>query len=336
MRFFRPRRALVCAAAVSFVWAAGCAARFVRATGTETVDRTPERLRRGEYLVETVSACGVCHSGRDGGDFVFDGESTSLHLAGGYGLALPEMGLDLWFPNLTPDARTGLGRWSDDEVMRAIRDGVSRDGRMLVPAMPYRSYRAMSDEDVRSVVAYLRSLPAVSSPAPPRPSRVRGLAGFLLARGAEHRAPAAHVSAPDPSDRVAWGGYLVRIAGCPDCHARKTSGVMRAPADPMWMAGGAWDDLPGVGRVYMRNLTPDRATGLGRWTQEDFIRAMRTGMRLDGKRMAPPMSLYMAHWSAMDDADLKAIAEYLFSLPPASNPVPERALVPDVRDAYDR
>lgn len=313
---------------------ASCTRPVLRPATSEVVEATGARLERGEYLVDVVSACGVCHTGRAAGDFVFDGESSDQYLAGGYSLTLPEMGLDLYFPNLTPDRATGLGAWSDDEVMRAIRDGVSRDGRLLVPAMPFRSYRAMSDEDTRAIVAWLRSVPGVRSEKP-RASRVRGIPGFLLRHGAEHRAPVTSVTAPDRRDAVAYGGYLVRVAGCPDCHARKPNGVMRASRDPLWMAGGAWDDLPGVGRVYMRNLTPDRDTGLGRFDAKQIANAMRSGRRLDGKRMAPPMSLYMSHWSALHDEDLDAIVAYLQALPPARNPIKERELDPSFRKEFE-
>ena len=313
---------------------AACTGRYVRRTTSVKFDRSDARIERGHYLVDSVGACGTCHSGREGGDFVFDGESVDLYLAGGYGVELKEMGLSLFFPNLTPDPDTGLGLWSDDEIARAIRDGVTREGRLMVPAMPYRSFHDLSDDDVQAIVAYLRSIPAVKSPRPRRASKIAGLAGFLVRHGAEHRAPVKSVPAPEAKSPVEYGGYLVRAAGCPDCHARKPSGVMRKPTDPLWMAGGAWDDLPGIGRVYMRNLTPDPETGLGRYDAAKIVAAMRSGTRLDGKKMAPPMSLYMSHWSTMTDDDLQAIAEYLTSLPAAKNAIPPRRLVADVADAY--
>ncbi|MFZ5472218.1 MAG: c-type cytochrome [Myxococcota bacterium] len=307
---------------------AACTGKYIRPTTDEKVEATAERLARGEYLVNSVGACGGCHSGREGGDnlhaFINSGESTEKYLAGGIGDTVPEMGATLFMPNLTSDEETGLGTWTDDEIMRAIRDGIGKDGRLLFPMMPFNSYQHMSDEDVRSIVAYLRSIPKVKTKS--GKSEMGGFVGFLLRRGVAHHLPATNVPPPDKSNQVKYGEYVMRLGHCWECHAATSDGMPRQEDDPLWMAGGRVEELPGLGKVPIRNLTPDKETGLGNYTAEQIKQAMRTGTRLDGKKMAPPMSLYISHWSTMTDEDLDALVSYLQSLKPAKNAIPEREL----------
>ncbi len=311
---------------------AACTGKYIRPTTDEKVEATPERIARGEYLVNGVGACGSCHSGRDSeandfAAFVQAGESTSKYLAGGFQIELPGIGAKVFMPNLTPDEETGLGSWTDDQIIRAIRDGVGRNGELLFPMMPFNAYQHMSDEDVRAIVAYLRTVPKVKT-ARGR-TEVPGIAGFMLARGVAHHLPVKDVPPPDKSNPVAYGRYVMFLGHCSECHAAKPDRRPRTEDDPMWMAGGAVEEIPGIGKVYVRNLTPDPDTGLGRYSAEQIKNAMRKGTRLDGRKMAPPMSIYMAHWSTMTEEDLDALVTYLKSLALAKNQVPERALTPE-------
>lgn len=307
---------------------AGCTAKYVRPTTSEVVEPTPERLARGEYLVKTVAACGACHDGRQSGDLK-DPADPALTLAGGNYLR-SESGIAVWIPNITGDEETGIGSWTDDEIIRSIRDGVKRDGSFLFPAMPYGAYQHISDEDVRAIVAYLRSVPPVKL------SRTRGEnvlpfpMRMALGMGVAMHEPVTSVPEPDRTNPVRYGEYLARVAHCTECHSLGRLGV-RAQGDE-WMAGA---DMamrePGVGSVWAANLTPDKETGLGRYSAEQIKMSLRSGMRLDGKPMAPPMSYLMPYLPLAEEKDLDAIVAYLQALPPVKKKVPARELTPEYK-----
>src|SRR5579859_3408551 len=150
--------------------ATGCIGRYVRKTTGEKIEATAERLQRGKYLVDGPAACGACHTTWNNGTYL-DGESDE-YLAGGNYIEVKSQGYGVWVPNITPDPKTGIGNWSDDQIMRAIRDGVNADGHLLLPFMPFSSYQHMSDEDVRAIVAYLRSIPPREQKRPRRANQV--------------------------------------------------------------------------------------------------------------------------------------------------------------------
>src|ERR1700730_16805978 len=137
-----------------------------RAVWSRRFARTPERLARGRYLVTAVNGCLHCHSPHDW---------TRREAPIPAGWAGAGQGPIMWkelpghvvAPNLTPDPETGTGTWSDDALARAIREGVGHDGRALFPMMPFQKFRALSDEDLASIVVFLRSLPPVRNPLPP-------------------------------------------------------------------------------------------------------------------------------------------------------------------------
>src|SRR5580698_3137747 len=134
---------------------------------TIKVAMTPERIARGAYIFTSVADCDGCHSQRD---FSLVGGPVVVSAGRGRGMLLSDWNIGLpgvvVAPNLTPDVETGLGKWTDGEKIRAIRDGVDREGTALFPMMPYAVFRNMSDEDVESVVAFLDSLPPVKNPLP--------------------------------------------------------------------------------------------------------------------------------------------------------------------------
>jgi cytochrome c553 len=302
-----------------------CSGKYVRPTTQERITSSPERLARGGYLVNQAMSCGACHT-THAGDFVLTGERADKYLAGN-AFELKDEGIKLWIPNITSDVDTGLGGWSDDEIMRALRDGVAKDGHLMFPLMPFSSYRHVSDEDLRAIVAYLRSVPPVKSPRPFQ-NELGFFLSFLVNRGVMHQEPVRSVPEPDRRNQLKYGEYVMRLGHCWECHSR----TGRAPRD-VGEAGflGGWsepDDLPGVGKVYMRNLTPDPETGLGKYTAAQLERALRDGRRLDGKRFAPPMSFFTPHLSGLSQEDMDALVAYLRSVPPAKNAIPERALLP--------
>jgi len=313
---------------LSVVAVLGCTGKYVRPTGAAPIEATPARLERGGYLVNQVCSCGFCHSSREQGDILTETERADAFLGGGNVYHDEASGLAIWIPNLTHDAKTGLGLWSDDEVLRALRDGVRPDGRFLFPLMPYDNFQHLSDEDARAIVAYVRSAPPYHQKAPRQPLKL-GLLYHLLFEtfGVQLHRPARDVP-PPASDPVSRGRYLAQIATCTYCHSAGKRGP-RLPGDPLYMAGGEvpFED-PAIGKVWARNLTPDLETGLGRYSPAQVKAAIQSGVRLDGKKMAPPMSQLIPHYSGMTDGDLDAIVAFLKSLPPVHRAVPERQLVP--------
>src|SRR5579859_6178357 len=135
-----------------------------RALTNRTFESTPQRVARGRYIATALSGCSYCHTPHD-----WASAGTPMVVGKeGAGEVLPYADLPgrIVAPNLTPDTETGAGRWTDDQLARAIREGIGHDGRPLFPIMPYQHYRNMSDEDLASIVVYLRSLPAVHNPLP--------------------------------------------------------------------------------------------------------------------------------------------------------------------------
>ncbi len=259
---------------------------------------TPERLRRGEYLVHSVSNCMGCHA-----KYVEKSDPPVLLSREGAGNVLYEQGnVRLVAPNITSDPATGIGKWSDDAIARAIREGIAADGSTLFPVMPYEHFRHMSDEDVASVVVFLRSLPPVHSDLPP--SKIP----FMFARSVQSvpQPVTEPVPEPDMSTPAKRGAYLVTMGHCSDCHTPVNSKFQ--PISGMEMAGGSEIDKG----VFSANLTPD-ASGIGYYDESLFIKTMRTGYV--GARK---LNLFMPWWAFrnMTDDDLKAVFAYLRTLKP--------------------
>jgi hypothetical protein len=165
--------------------------------------------------------------------------------------------------NITPDRETGIGNWTDGEKIRAIREGISRDGTMLFPMMGYERFRRMSDEDVYSLVAFMNTLPAVKNPVPR--SKI-AFPASLMTKSAPR--PAGHVPPPDRTNKVKYGEYLVTLAGCMECHTPASKGK---PLFGMTLSGGEKFQFPGGMVVVSANITPDAQTGIGRWSEQDFL-----------------------------------------------------------------
>jgi cytochrome c553 len=331
------RLGVVGRAFLGLVWlaAGACSGKYVRPVTSEKVDPTPERLVRGGYLVNQVCACGACHTTREHGHIAAEPERADAFLGGGNVFVANGMSEGIWIPNITPDVETGVGGWTDDELMRAIRDGVAKDGHFLLPFMPFGAYQFMSDEDLRSIVAYLHTVPAYKQPKPRSENQLGLLPRVLFTKiGVQMHLPAHDVAQPDKSDPLKLGEYIATIGACSECHSLTKKGP-RKRGDPQYLAGseGPMED-PSFGKTWARNLTPDQETGLGKYHAELIKQAMRNGTRLDGKRMAPPMSLMLPHYSGMAEEDLNALVAYLKSLPPARHQVPDRELVPAAKAIY--
>lgn len=282
---------------------------------------TPERLTRGQYLFDHAAGCIDCHSTRDWTKYAgpvvpgTTGKGGDLY---GTNLGLPG---DFYARNITP---AGVGDWTDGELVRAITAGVDRDGEPLFPIMPYPKYAQMAKEDVEAIVAYMRTLPAIPNAVP---SHNLTFPMQLVVRTLP--APAQFGSRPDPRDRVRAGAYLA--VGCSDCHTPSMQGV---PVAGMDFAGGMEFPLPGGGYVRTANLTSDATTGIGTWTEQQFVDKFTTMAESPDQVLATPAERRkntVMPWKVlggMTREDLAAIYQYLRSLPPVVNRVQKHSDTP--------
>jgi cytochrome c553 len=269
---------------------------------------TPERLARGTYLVQHVTPCMECHSPHRWAEH---DAPIQVNLIGA-GQEIPMKGLPgrVVAPNLTPDLETGAGTWTDDQLVRAIREGIGHDGRALFPMMPYQHFRSLSDEDVASIVVYLRALPPVrrQQPATELAFPVR----YLIRSVPEPLT--APVASPDVSTPVKRGAYLVSVAACGECHTPQDDHGQ--PIAGMEFAGGFVFEGP-WGRVASANLTPS-PSGIPYYDLALFKEVMRRGYA-----KARPINQIMP-WHAfggMTDDDLSAIFAFLTTLKPVAHRV---------------
>jgi mono/diheme cytochrome c family protein len=266
---------------------------------------------RGSYLVNTIMACGNCHTPRDpAGHLIADKQ-----LSGGIYFTTPAFLATA--ANITPDPETGIGQWTDDEIKRALMQGVRPNhGRLpgvpLAAVMPANFYKALVPSDLDAIIAYLRSVKPVRNEVP-KP---------------KYTAPVSREPYPDAeqgfdaaklSDPVSNGRYLVTIGHCMECHSAWSRGVSDfktglggggRPFGPNLVHGldPAWQ-----GSVAP-NITSDPVAGLGKLTDEQIIRAIRQGIAHDGHKMKPPMAV--SFYAGLTDGDVHDIVAYLRTVPP--------------------
>jgi mono/diheme cytochrome c family protein len=279
------------------------------------VDLTPARIERGKYLANHVTVCMDCHSPRKWDEFAAPMDSNNIGVGG------ERFDQKMGFPgefhsaNITP---YNLKNWTDGELFRTITTGVTKDGRALFPVMPYLSYGKMSREDILSIIAYIRTLkekeshPATSHPDFPMNFIINTIP--VEAKLAE--------SIPAKKDTVLYGAYLVNASACPECHTRQEKGK---PVEGMDFAGGFSFKFPG-GTTYSANITPDKTTGIGAWSREQFIARFKVfaGSGYQAPKVGPEDFQTVMPWemyAGMTEEDLGAIYSYLKTVKPVTNRV---------------
>jgi mono/diheme cytochrome c family protein len=264
----------------------------------------PALYERGAY-VAAVAGCAACHTAVD----AQGAPETGKAFAGGVE-GRGEGGTGLWrSANITPDQTTGIGTWTAEEIVRAIRTGVTHDGSRLLPIMPYPYYQRMSDADVAALVVFLRAQEPVTRRVPPSEG---------LAMTPEIVVTPPRVPEPK-ADPLARGEYLANLMHCSGCHTPDGGAVQHQP-----YAGGKAFDNPvalGGGTLYAANITSDVKTGIGGWSVTDVVRAVREMVRPDGTPLHGPMTMYRDGWSKLTDADAHALALYIRSIPPIENEI---------------
>lgn len=277
------------------------------------IEITPERIERGEYLANHVWLCMDCHSDRDWNTF------SAPPIAGTEGSGGDEFTREMGFPghyyatNITPG---GIGDWTDGEILRAITTGVSKDGRALFPVMPYPYLAKADKEDVYSVIAYLKTLDPIEKtyPKPESDFPFNFIINLIPAK-------ADFQPAPSRSDKVDYGEYLAW--SCIECHTVAEKGQI---VIEQAFGGGRNFPLNSGGIVFSPNITPDKETGIGNWTEKQFIQRFKqyqdSGFVLEpvGKN---EFQTYMPWkmFAGMTESDLSSIYAYLRTVEPISNKV---------------
>ncbi len=275
-----------------------------------TFEVTQARLARGQYLVEGPAHCFHCHTEHDFSDPTYP--IVQEKKGAGWELPIPELGR-VYSRNITSDPETGIGNWTDDEIARAIREGVSRDGSALFPVMPYPVFARLDEEDLASIVVYLRSLPPVKNLVP-RSEYVFPLNFIINTIPEPLEEPVRSHPSSTPAER---GAYLAGIADCHGCHTPIDE--QGTPLPGMDFGGGAVFHDPGQGgrALVSMNITPD-ASGIPHYDADLFLQVIREG-RLPGRTLNHIMPFEF--FRNMTDDDLRDIFAYLETLTPVQHRV---------------
>jgi mono/diheme cytochrome c family protein len=271
---------------------------------------TAEAVARGKYLAEAMTGCPACHSPVDESrpgefpqpDLLYSGREWPED-AGFPGKIIA--------PNITPDPVTGIGDWTDGEIVRAIREGVSRDGTPLFPFMNYTEYRNLSDDDVLAVVAYLRTQKPIRRDV--GRTKLDFPVGMMI-----RTVPRPVEASPSglPAAGVERGRAMIKLMLCGDCHTPMDDRGGRIPGQEL--AGGMMFRGP-WGTVYAANITSHPAAGLGAYSDDDLRRVFREGKNRAGR------DLWVMPWSVtknLTDEDLDSLIKALREVPPNPNLVP--------------
>jgi len=251
-------------------------------------------VARGEYLVQGPAGCGNCHT-----PFGPQGPDMARDLSGR--LVEQNAAFTAVAPNITPASR--IAGWSDAELARAIREGLRPDGSLIGPPMPFTFYRGLGDDDLASIVMYLRTIPAVEND--PGPST------YNIPLPPAYGPPVDSVTAPEPGATAAYGAYLAGpVAHCLECH------TPMGPQGPMIdtdLGRGGFEFHGPWGTSVASNLTA-HADGLADYSDAEIAAMITDGRRPDGSTMLPPMPY--AYLARMTARDLDAVVTYLRGLPP--------------------
>ena len=255
-------------------------------------------LKRGTYLVNGPIACANCHTPR-GPDMSL---LPNMSFAGGFKIVDPAF--EVYTANITPDKDTGIGTWTDAQIITAIREGKTREGKIIFPPMPVPTYNNMSDDDVKAVVAFLHTVKPIHHEVPQSKYNIPQQA----------MPPAKSLPAPPKSDKVAYGRYIVTaLAHCFECHSGPDAHGAPDPEHRLGAGGFLITLAPGA-TVMTPNITPDPDTGIGKWSDADIKKALTEGIRPGGRHLSPPMPF--PFFKNMTNEDLDAVIAFICTIPP--------------------
>jgi mono/diheme cytochrome c family protein len=273
------------------------------AQGTPT---TAAEIARGKYVFGATGGCG-CHTVPKGqinaGGRRYDGPFGTVYST-----------------NITPDRQTGIGTWTDDQIITAIRLGRRPNGERLLPVHPFPVFNGMAEEDLRALVGFLKSTQAVNKTNPPRKIAVPLFESVFLPAWLAAFAPRETPPPKAPTSGLARGEYLVKAVGhCGECHTPRT--MTMASDNGRFLAGTA----KGPEDQAIPNITPDPDTGIGKWSVDEIADYLGTGSKPDGDvaagLMAEVIDGTLAGYKDMTQADRRAIAQYLKSIPAVRNTI---------------
>lgn len=280
-----------------------------------SIEQTHERLERGEYLATHVMVCISCHSPRDWDQYA--GPVIKSKMGGGGDFFGHKKGLPgKFYPrNLTP---FHVGDWTDGELLHAIAAGINKKGDPLFPIMPYHDYGTLDKEDLYAVIAFLRTLPPVESEI--KDSKADFPLGIIMNFMPEEPN---FSERPDESNKIAYGEYLVKAAACYHCHTPQEKGQF---IDSLKFSGGMEFPMETGGISVAANITPDRETGIGTWSEEAFVQKFKfyldsdyTGEKVEEGEMNTEMP--WREYAGMKEKDLRAIYAYLRTIEPVKHQV---------------
>lgn len=276
------------------------AAWLCLSTAASPLYAADDARQQGEYLFR-AAGCAHCHT---------DEKNHGAPLAGGRALPTP-FGI-FYTSNITPDPNTGIGRWSEADFMRALREGTSPQGEHYYPAFPYASYTFLTDADRRAIWKYLSGRQPVRQANKPHdlPWYLRTRATLRVWKMLFFK-PGPLQPRPDQSSSWNRGAYLVKaVAHCGECHTPRN--LLGGLKESRYLAG----NHDGVDGAIVPNITPDRKTGIGGWTQSDLVDYLKTGATPDGDYAGDVMADVIDNSTApLTDSDRRAIAMYVLSLP---------------------
>ncbi len=279
------------------------------------VEMTPEHITRGQYLATHVSVCIDCHSKRDWSRFSGPPEE------GTYGMGGEVFDQNLGFPgtyyakNITPE---GISQFTDGELFKVITTGENKDGKALFPVMPYLYYGQLDKEDIESIIAYIRTLKPIINEVPESLSDFP--MNFIINTIPQK---ANFTKLPARTELVNYGKYLTTAAGCMECHTKADKGNLIAGTE---FGGGREFILPTGSIDRSSNISPDKETGLGAWTDEIFVNTFRarsdsatlnTKLEPEDFNSIMPWTMY----GKMTEEDLRSTFEYLKTIKPIKNSV---------------
>ena len=298
--------------AASIIVAAFVAVLIATCQVAQAAPVSQELVQRGAYLAR-AGDCSACHTAREGQPF-----------AGGLPIDTP-IGI-IYSTNITPDLKTGIGRYSMDDFVKAMREGIAEDGQHLYPAMPYSSYAKLSQEDLLALYAYfMRGMEPVHHPnRPTQLSWPLSMRSLMAVWNALFLIKGEYTSDKDKSASWNRGAYLVQGLGhCGECHTpRGIAGQMKADSEQNgrhYLAGATMDNW------HASPLTGDLETGLHAWSKDEIVEFLRTGRTARVAALGVMSEVVGKSTQYLTDQDLKAIAEYLKSLPPSNYEGPENA-----------
>jgi len=282
---------------------------LVLAAALPAAAQTREQIARGKYIFGAAAGC-ACHTLPKGGAL----NAGARKYDGPFGT--------VYSSNITPDPANGIGKWTDAQIITAIRAGRRPNGERLIPVHPYTVFNGMAEQDLQDVVAYLRSVPPVNKPVPAKKITVPMFESVFLPAWLATFAPRETPPPSAPTSGVARGEYLARaLSHCGECHTPRT--MTMATDNSRFLSGAPKGKGPEGSAVP--NITPDRDTGIGGWSEEQIADYLETGNRPDGDvaggLMAEVIQGSAAGFKDLTKADRLAIAKYLKSIPPIKNKI---------------